>query len=109
MAHKKVGVYRRYLEPIPKDSAGAPLPRARWPRDRAFCWVARWFGDQGTRHSRSFGTKKQAQAFARRKEEQLQSAWLGTIPHISLRDFYSEHARLMRGSIAEPTLGNPCG
>jgi len=74
MANKKVGVYRKYLKPIPVDQSGQPLPKNVWPRKRHFCWVARWFGPQGKRHSRSFRTKRDAQSFAAQKQLQIQDA-----------------------------------
>ncbi len=104
MAHKKVGVYRKYLEPVPVDSAGRCIPKAKWPKKRRFCWVARWFSDGGKRHSRSFGTKSQAHSFAVKVQAQLEEAQLHSRPRISLQQFYCEHAELMQGNISPGTL-----
>ena len=47
MANKKVGVYRKYLEAVPVDLSGQPIPKSDWPKKRSFCWAARWFSNQG--------------------------------------------------------------
>ena len=104
MAHKKVGVYRKYLEPVPVDSDGQKIPEANWPKKRRFCWVARWFCDGGKRHSRSFGTKSKALSFAVKVQAQLQEARLHRRPRISLQQFCCEHAELMEGNVAPGTL-----
>ena len=31
MADLVVGVYRRYVEPVPRDSDGKPIPTSDWP------------------------------------------------------------------------------
>jgi integrase len=104
MAHKKVGVYRKYLAPVPLDSAGKCIPKESWPKKRRFCWVARWFSDGGKRHSRSFSTKRLALSFAVKVQAQLQEARQYCRPRISLQQFITEHAELMKGSIAPGTL-----
>jgi len=104
MANKRVGVYRKYLEPVPVDSSGQPVPKSIWPKKRSFCWVARWFSGEGKRPSRSFRTKRQAQSFAARKEIQIQDAQSAGLTAISLRDFHIEHKELTQGNVAARTL-----
>jgi len=104
MANKKVGVYRKYLEAVPVDSSGQPVPKSSWPKKRSFCWVARWFSSQGKRHSRSFRTKRQAQSFASQKETQIQEALTAGLTAISLRGFHIEHKELTQGNVAARTL-----
>ena len=104
MSHKKVGVYRKYLEPVPVDSAGLQIPEAKWPKKRRFCWVARWFSDEGKRNSRSFGTKSKARSFAVKVQIQLEEARRYCRPRISLQQFSAEHAELMQGNVAPGTL-----
>jgi hypothetical protein len=60
MATEKVGVYRKYRGPVPKDAAGKPLPREKWADGRPFSWAARWFGLDGRRYSKSFQTRREA-------------------------------------------------
>ena len=64
MATEKVGVYRKYHGPVPKDNSGNPLPKSEWPRKRPFSWAVRWFGSDGKRYSRSFKSRKEADQFA---------------------------------------------
>jgi len=104
LAHKKVGVYRKYLEAVPVDLSGQPVPKSSWPKKRSFCWVARWFSSQGKRPSRSFRTKRQAQSFAARKEIQIQDAQTAGLTAISLRAFHLEHQELTQGNVAARTL-----
>ena len=60
MAKEKVGIYRNYYGPIPKDRLGMPLPKSQWPKKRAHSWVVRWFGSDGQRYSKSVKTRKEA-------------------------------------------------
>lgn len=104
MASRKVGVYRKYLEPVPLDLRGEPMAKDRWPKKRRFCWVARWFSAAGKRYSRSFQTKGRAQAFAARKQAEIQNARDAGLTDISLQDFCNEHQQLGEGSVAARTL-----
>jgi integrase len=104
MVNKKVGVYRKYLEPVPVDPSGQPLAKSKWPKKRSFCWVARWFSSEGKRHSRSFRTKREAQLFAAQKQIQIQDARTAGLLAVSLREFHIEHKQLMQGNVAARTL-----
>ena len=104
MVNKKVGVYRKYLEPVPVDPSGQPLAKSKWPKKRSFCWVARWFSSEGKRHSRSFRTKREAQSFAAQKQIQIQDARTAGLLAVSLREFHIEHKQLMQGNVAARTL-----
>ena len=104
MANKRVGVYRKYMEPVPLDLSGRPMAKDNWPKRRRFCWVARWFSAAGKRHSRNFQTKSQAQAFAAQKQVEIQNAHAAGLTDISLQDFCNEHQQLAEGSVAARTL-----
>ena len=104
MANRKVGVYRKYLEPVPVDLSGQPVPKSNWPKKRSFCWVARWFSGEGKRPSRSFRTKRQAQLFAAQKQIHIQDAQAAGLTAISLRGFHIEHKELTQGNVARRTL-----
>ena len=104
MAHWRVGVYRKYLEPVPRDAAGQPVPKRDWPRKRRFCWVARWFGASKKRYSRRFDTKAAAREFAEDKQAQLRRAYLRQGRSVTLLEFYQEHERVMPGNVADGTL-----
>lgn len=104
MVNRKVGVYRKYLEPVPIDLSGRPVAKSDWPKKRAFCWVTRWLSNDGRRHSRSFKTKRQAQMFAAKKQLDIQDALAAGLTEISLRDFHTEHRQLTNGIVAPRTL-----
>ena len=104
MATKKIGVYRKYYEPIPKDKQGVSLPKSQWPKKRASKWVVRWFGYDGKRFSRSFKTRKEADCFAEKKQIEVQGGRRDPIPKRSFREYYQEHKELMEGNVAPTTL-----
>jgi len=58
MATSKVGVFRKWHGKVPTDERGEALPKSDWARKRPYRWAVRWFGDEGTRYSRSFQTRK---------------------------------------------------
>lgn len=64
MAIEKVGVYRKWLEPVPKGKNGKPIPESEWPRKRRHRWIARWYGTNGQRYGKVFKTRKEAQKYA---------------------------------------------
>lgn len=44
---RKISIHRWWLEPVPVDPDGTPIPKEQWPRKRRHCWVFRWFGTDG--------------------------------------------------------------
>ena len=104
MATNKVGIYRSYYGPIPKDSSGKPLPKSQWPRKRAHSWVVRWFGLDRQRYGRSFRTRKEANRFAEKKQEKVREGKADPPPRITLRGFFKEHCQVMKGNMAHNTL-----
>ncbi len=104
MATKRVGVYRSYHGPIPKDSAGDPLPESQWPKKRLHSWVVRWYGTDRQRHSRSFRTKKEAERHAETKQQEVRQGTADPPPKTTLREVYREHKKLTRGHVARTTL-----
>lgn len=71
MAIEKVGVYRKWHGAVPIDRFGTPLPKIEWPRSRPFSWAVRWFGADGTRFSRSFKSRKEAERYAESKQAEV--------------------------------------
>ena len=47
MATLKVGIYRKWLEPVPNDGSGKPLPKTEWTKKRRHNWLVRWTGTTG--------------------------------------------------------------
>ena len=54
MAVEKVGVYRKWLGPVPNGKNGKPIPESEWPRKRRHHWIARWYGTNGKRYGKVF-------------------------------------------------------
>jgi integrase len=104
MATEKVGVYRKYHGPNPKDKSGQPCLKSEWPKKRAFRWAVRWFGAGGKRYSRSFKTRKEAERFAETKQSSVRNGRADPPPAIRLKNFKAEHEQVMRGQVARRTL-----
>jgi len=104
MATEKVGIYRKYHGPVPRDKNGRPLPRSKWPRKRAFRWAVRWFGTDGKRYSKSFKTRKEAERYSKKTQTSMDKGKPNKPEKITLGDFKREHERVMRGQVADKTL-----
>jgi len=63
MAVEKVGVYRKWLEPVPKRN-GKPVPKSEWPRKRRHRWIVRWWGTNRKKYGKVFKTRKEAERYA---------------------------------------------
>ena len=63
MAIEKVGIYRKWLEPVPKRN-GNPIPKSEWPRKRRYCWIVRWCGTNLQKYGKLFKTRKEAEKYA---------------------------------------------
>ena len=102
MATEKVGVHRKWRGPVPTDKSGDPLPKSEWPRLRPFSWAARWFGSDGKRFSRSFGSRKEAERFAEAKQLEVRVGKGDRPRAVTLSQFASMYLNL-RGDLAVTT------
>jgi hypothetical protein len=66
--------------------------------------VARWFGTDGNRYSKSCGTRKEAERFTESKQQEVREGKADPPDEISLDGFIAEHGRVMRGQIAPYSL-----
>jgi integrase len=103
MAKEKVGIYRRWLEPVPVEN-GQPIPKSEWPAKRRHTWTVRWFGTTGKRYSKDFETKKLAERYARDLDGKIRVAKQDRPSRITLAEFIHEHLHVMRGQVAYATL-----
>lgn len=103
MAKEKVGIYRRWLEPVPVEN-GKPIPKSEWPAKRRHTWTVRWFGTTGKRYSKDFETKKLAERYARDLDGKIKVAKQDRPSRITLAEFIDEHLHVMRGQVAYATL-----
>lgn len=104
MATEKVGIYRNYYGPIPKDSSDKPLPQSQWPKKRLHSWVVRWYGSDNQRYGKSFKTRKEAEKYAEQKQSLVREGKADPPPQTTLRNFAKEHKELMKGNLAPKTL-----
>jgi integrase len=104
MATTRIGIYRKYRGPVPKDDTGRPLPKSKWRDTRPFSWAARWFGSEGKRYSKSFDTRKEAERFAEAKQAEVRQGNGDPPESCTMRAFLQEHVRLSRGAMRRTTL-----
>jgi integrase len=102
----KVGIYRSYYGPVPTDSSGKPLHKDEWPKKRPHSWVARWFGTDGQRYSRSFKIRKEAERFYESKQQEVRVGQADPPPSITIKAFAAEHEKVMIGQIARASLAD---
>lgn len=102
MATSKVGVFRKWHGKVPTDSAGKPLPKSEWPRKRPHRWAVRWFGSEGTRYSRSFDGRKEAERFAESKQSEVRDGAGEEPAPITLMEYKRMYLSL-RGDITAGT------
>ncbi len=104
MATTKIGIYRKYIGPVPKDGAGHPVPKSQWPDKRPHKWVARWFGSDGKRYSKRFETRKEANRFAEARQQDVRTGRGDPPARMTLEQFYDEHAKLGRATLKRSSL-----
>lgn len=104
MATEKVGVYRKFHGSVPKDKEGKPLPKRDWPKKRPYRWAVRWFSSDGKRYSKSFKTRKEAEYFAEKIQEEVRCGKVRRVTKMTLKGYYHEHKQLMEGNVARRTL-----
>ena len=74
----KVGIYRKWMEAVPKGRDDRPIPARLWPQRRRHTWVVRWFAveanGRASRPSKQFDTRQDAETFAAELQDQLNKA-----------------------------------
>ena len=104
MAIEKVGVYRKWLEPVPKGKNGKPIPESEWPRKRRHRWIARWYGTNGKRYGKVFEKRKEAQRYASELQNSVCLGKADKPEKITLHKFRLEHEQVMKSQVAYTTL-----
>jgi len=102
MATEKVGVYRKYHGAVSLDESGTPFPRSEWPRVRPFRWAVRWFGSNGKRFSKSFGSRREAERYAETKQAEVRVGKGDRLRSVMLAEFTKMYLDL-RGDLAPST------
>jgi len=104
MAIEKVGIYRKWLGPVPKDKNGRLIPESEWPRKRRHRWIARWYGTNGQRYGKVFEKRKEAQKFASELQKHVRLGKADKPEKITLHQFRLEHEKVMKGQVAYATI-----
>jgi len=104
MAIEKVGVYRKWLGPVPKDKNGNPIPKSEWPRKRRHRWIARWYGTNGQRYGKVFAKRKEAHRYASELQKRVCLGKADKPKKITLHEFRLEHEQVMKGQRSDGTL-----
>jgi len=103
MAVEKVGIYRKWLEPVPNRN-GKPISRSEWPKRRRHRWIARWYGTNGQRYGKVFETRKEAQRYASELQKRVRLGKADKPKKVTLHEFRLEHEQVMRGQVAYGTI-----
>jgi len=104
MAIEKVGIYRKWLGPVPKGKNGKLIPESEWPRKRRHRWIARWYGTKGQRYGKVFKTRKEAQKYASELQKHVCLGKADKPKKVTLHEFRLEHEQVMKGQVAYATL-----
>ncbi len=104
MAIEKVGVYRKWLVPVPKGKNGKPIPESEWSRKRRHRWIARWYGTNGQRYGKVFKTRKEAQRYASELQKRVCLGKADKPQKVTLHEFRLEHEQVKKGQVAYATL-----
>ena len=103
MAIEKVGVYRKWLEPVPKKK-GKPIPKSEWPKRRRHCWIVRWYGTNGKKYGKLFKTRKEADRYAAKLQNRVCLGKADKPKKVTLHEFRLEHEQIMKGQVAYGTI-----
>jgi len=103
MAIEKVGVYRKWLEPVPEKN-GKPIPKSQWPTRRRHCWIVRWCGTNRKKYGKLFKTRKEAERHALDLQNRINLGRADKPQAITLQGFRLEHEQVMKGQVAYATL-----
>ena len=100
---EKVGVYRKWLEPVPKKN-DKPIPKSEWVRKRRHCWIVRWCSTDKNKYGKLFNTRKEAEEYALDLQQQVNLGRADRPQKITLHEFPLEHEQVMKGQVAYGTI-----
>lgn len=100
---EKVGVYRKWLEPVPKKN-DKPIPKSEWARKRRHCWIVRWCSTDKKKYGKLFNTRKEAEEYALDLQQQVNLGRADRPQRITLHEFRLEHEQVMKGQVAYGTI-----
>ena len=104
MAIEKIGIYRKWLEAVPEDEYGNPIPKSHWTKKRRHRWIVRWYGTAGQRYGKVFKTRKEAESYTHQLQARVDIGKADMPQKITLQEFRLEHEHVMKGQVAYATL-----
>ena len=104
MAVEKVGVYHKWLEPVPTDENGKPIPKSQWSKKRRYHWVVRWYGTNNKRYGKVFEKRKEAERYTLELQRRVNLGKADKPKKVTLGEFINEHKKVMKGQVAYGTL-----
>jgi len=102
MAVEKVGVYRKWLEPLPRRN-GRAIPRSQWPKRRRHRWIVRWCSTN-KKYGKVFKTRKEVEKYALELQAQVSLGRADKPRRVTIHEFIGEHEKVMKGQVAFTTL-----
>ncbi|MBN2138448.1 MAG: site-specific integrase [Sedimentisphaerales bacterium] len=103
MAVEKVGIYRKWLGPVPERN-GKPIPRSEWPKKRRHRWIVRWCGTNNKKYGKVFHTRKEAERHALELQARVNLGRADRPRKVTIHEFIVEHEEVMKGQVAYATL-----
>jgi hypothetical protein len=91
MAVEKVGIYRKWLEPVPKRRNGEPIPKSEWPKRRRHRWIVRWWSTTNKKYGKVFHTRKEAKRYASELQRKVILGKADKPKRLTLHEFLEEH------------------
>jgi integrase len=104
MAVEKVGIYRKWLEPVPKRKNGKPIPKSEWVKKRRHRWIVRWYGTNSKKYGKVFRIRKEAEKYALEVQAQINLGRADKPRKVTMHEFIGEHEKVMKGQVAFATL-----
>lgn len=95
----KIGVYRRWIGPVPKEN-GKLIPKSDWPKKRPYKWTVRWYGSNQQRYCETFKTRKEANNRAAELQGEVSIGKADKPKSITLLEFIREHEKVMQGQVS---------
>jgi hypothetical protein len=104
MAVEKVGIYRKWLEPVPEGKDGKPIPKSQWVKKRRHRWIVRWYGTDYKKYGKVFRLRKEAENYALELQAQVNLGRADKPRKVTMHEFINEHEKVMNGQVAFATL-----
>jgi len=104
MAVEKVGIYRKWLEPVPKGKNGKSIPKSQWVKKRRHRWIVRWYGTNSKKYGKVFKIRKEAEKYALELQAQVNLGRADKPRKVTMHEFIGEHEKVMKGQVAYATL-----